>query len=107
MEPTVEGSLTLDEFRELCIKAKCGANDSKAEVREAFELFAAENDGDGNFVVSVSKLMARASEMGERISRAEARRMIAEAEKTSEESFTPEDLLHIIKKTSVYENPNW
>merc|ERR1719181_1685778 len=107
MEPKVEGSLTVDEFRELCIKAKCCANDSKAEVREAFELFVEEDDPEGNFLVSVSKITDRAAEMGEKISRGEARRMIAEAEQASIETFTMGDLLHIIKKTSVYENPNW
>ena len=101
----VEKGLAVEHFVELVAELNVGSNVERDEVREAYRLLGTAEDDEGNPKISLRKLREAAKELGENISDRKLQKMIREAELKAQAAFDKEELLKVIKKTSLYYNP--
>ena len=101
----VERGLSTDHFVELVAELNFGSNVERDEVREAYKLLGTAEDAEGNPKISLRKLREATLELGEPINDRKLQQMIDEAEKKAQADFDDEELLKVIKKTSLYYNP--
>lgn len=101
----VERGLAVGNFIELVAELNVGANVERDEVREAYRLLGTAEDDEGNPKISLRKLREAAEELGENISDRKLQKMIREAELKAQAAFDKQELLKVIKKTSLYYDP--
>jgi centrin-1 len=102
-EPTK--GLSTKNFVELVATVNLGSSADRDEVREAYRLLGTAEDDEGNPKISLRNLRKTAEEFGQTISDKQLQQMISEAEEQAQGEFDHEEMLKIIKKTSLYYNP--
>eukprot|EP00750_Incisomonas_marina_P008762 INCI15687.1.p1 GENE.INCI15687.1~~INCI15687.1.p1 ORF type:complete len:192 (+),score=42.20 INCI15687.1:131-706(+) len=97
--------LSLKKFIELVATVNLGSSVERDEVRDAYRLFGSVEDDEGNPKISLRNLRNAFLEIGENISDRKLHLMIREAETQAQAAVDHEELLKLVKTTSLFYDP--
>ena len=97
--------LTRKNFVELVATINLGGTVDRDEIREAYRLIGNSTDDEGNSKISLRQLRSVVEELGESISDRKLQLMINEAEIDAQADIDDEELLKVIKRTSLFYDP--
>ena len=94
-----------DKFVELVATINLGSGVERDEIRDAYQLLGSAEDDEGNPKISLRALRAAFRDIGETISDRKLQLMIREAEMQAQAKFDNEELLKLVKTTSLFYDP--
>ncbi len=97
--------LSKAKFVELVATVNLGSSVERDEVRDAYQLIGTTEDDEGNPKISLRALRAAFNEIGEAPSDHKLQLMIRDAEMKAQADLDHEELLKLVKTTSLYYDP--
>ena len=99
------GGLSKKKFIELVATINLGSSVERDEIREAYRLLSSSEDMEGNPKISLRALRKAFDDVGESVSDRKLQLMIREAEQQAQAKLDHEELLKLVKTTSLYYDP--